>query len=140
MADGNDQNRLDKGLVRLFGVEPGEAGVHLDAIRTKAAGNLAAYGKVLAELFAKQTTPIAPPVHLQWWPEGSRIRVIGEHKDRERIEVVLNGDGDIVEEFKELELLHEIVRSTESIGQSAPSGQYFNIGITSSGPIAFFSE
>jgi len=140
MADGNDQTRLDKGLVRLFGVEPNQAGVHLDAIRTKAAGNLAAYGKVLSDLLARQATPISPPVHLQWWPEGSRIRVIGDHKDRERIEVILNGDGEIVEEFKELELLHEIVRSTESIGQATPGGQHFNIGLTSSGPIAFFSE
>ncbi|MBV8635139.1 MAG: hypothetical protein JO002_11650 [Burkholderiaceae bacterium] len=140
MADGNDQNRLDNGLVRLFGVGPGQAGVHLDAIRAKAAGNLAAYGKVLSELFTRQATPIAPPVHLQWWSEGSRIRVVGDHKDRERLEVILNGDGEIVEEFKELELLHEIVRSAEAMGQTNAGGQHFNIGITSIGPIAFFSE
>jgi hypothetical protein len=35
--------------------------------------------------------------------------------------------------------LHEIVRSTEMAGRHEDSEQHFNIGITSSGPIAFFT-
>ncbi|WP_374353677.1 hypothetical protein [Chitinimonas sp.] len=139
MIDQVDHRKLDDGLARIFGIGPQEAGVNLDAIRAKAASNLAAYGKLLAELFARHAIELPPAVHLQWWPEGSRIRVAGEHASKERIEVMLNGDGELVEEFKELELLHEIVRSTELAGVDDGSEQHFNIGITSSGPIAFFS-
>ena len=133
-------SRLDDGLARIFGISPDQAGLQLDAIRGKAASNLAAYGKLLAELLDGQSIPVPPPVHLQWWHEGSRIQVVGDHPDRERIEVLLNGDGELVEEFKELELLHEIVRNTELAGASTTDGQHFNIGITSSGPLAFFTE
>ncbi|MBV8466621.1 MAG: hypothetical protein JO218_11825 [Burkholderiales bacterium] len=138
--DGNSQSRLDSGLARIFGIEPNKAGVHLDKIRAKAATNLAAYGRLLADLFARQSVPVPPPVHLQWWAEGSRICVVGGHPEKDRIEIILNGDGEIVEEFKELELLHEIVRSTETAGKPETGGQHFNIGLTSSGPIAFFTE
>ncbi|GLR13119.1 hypothetical protein GCM10007907_19090 [Chitinimonas prasina] len=133
-------NRLDEGLARIFGIATDQAGVQLEAIRSKAAANLAAYGKLIAEMFDKQSVPVPPPVHLQWWPEGSRIQVVGSHPDRERIEVLLNGDGEIVEEFKELELLHEIVRNTELAGEGTTQGQHFNIGITSTGPLAFYTE
>ncbi|QNM98750.1 hypothetical protein [Chitinimonas koreensis] len=132
--------RLDAGLARIFGIAPDEAGVNLDAIRTRAANNLAAFGKLVAELFQRQSVPVPPPVHLQWWEEGSRIKVVGSHPDLERIEVLLNGDGELVEEFKELELLHEIVRNTEFAGQEEIAGQHFNIGVTSSGPVAFYTE
>jgi hypothetical protein len=139
MMDQHDHRRLDDGLARIFGIQPDQAGVNLDAIRAKAAANLAAYGRLLAELFDKQSISVPPPVHLQWWQEGSRIRVAGEHADRQRIEVLLNGDGELVEEFKELELLHEIVRSTEMAGSKDDAELHFNIGITSSGPVAFFT-
>ncbi|MBL8508755.1 hypothetical protein [Chitinimonas sp. JJ19] len=133
-------NRLDEGLARIFGIATDQAGVQLEAIRSKAAANLAAYGKLIAEMFDKQSVPVPPPVHLQWWHEGSRIQVVGSHPDRERIEVLLNGDGEMVEEFKELELLHEIVRNTELAGEGTTQGQHFNIGITSTGPLAFYTE
>jgi len=133
-------NRLDEGLARIFGIASDQAGVQLEAIRSKAAANLAAYGKLIAEMFDKQSVPVPPPVHLQWWHEGSRIQVVGSHPDRERIEVLLNGDGEMVEEFKELELLHEIVRNTELAGEGTTQGQHFNIGITSTGPLAFYTE
>ncbi len=133
-------NRLDEGLARIFGIATDQAGVQLEAIRSKAAANLAAYGKLIAEMFDKQSVPVPPPVHLQWWHEGSRIQVVGSHPDRERIEVLLNGDGELVEEFKELELLHEIVRNTELAGEGTTQGQHFNIGITSTGPLAFYTE
>lgn len=139
MIDQQDHRRLDDGLARIFGIGPDQAGVHLDAIRAKAATNLGAYGRLLADLFSRQAIPVPPPVHLQWWQEGSRIRVAGDHADRERIEILLNGDGELVEEFKELELLHEIVRSTELAGQADVVEHHFNIGITSSGPVAFFT-
>lgn len=137
--ENEEHRRLDEGLARIFGIGPNEVGLNLDAIRAKAASNLAAYGKHLASLLESQSVPIPPPVHLQWWPEGSRIRVAGEHTDRERIEVILNGDGELVEEFKELELLHEIVRSTELAGQPDLGESHFNVGLTSTGPVAFFT-
>ncbi|MGQ5522125.1 hypothetical protein ACUHMQ_02570 [Chitinimonas sp. PSY-7] len=138
--DAVKDSRLDEGLARIFGIAPDKAGVHLDAIRTKAAVSLAAYGKLLAELFARQKLPVPPPVQLQWWGEGSRIKVVGNHPDKLRIEVLLNGDGDLVEEFKELELLHEIVRNAEQMGQLTSPNQHFNLGITSTGPLAFYTE
>lgn len=133
-------SRLDEGLARIFGISADQAGVQLDAIRSKAAANLAVYGRLIADLFANQAVPVPPPIHLQWWSDGSRIQVVGSHPDRERIEVMLNGNGELVEEFKELELLHEIVRNAELAGQGTTHGQHFNIGITSSGPLAFFTE
>ncbi|QDQ25112.1 hypothetical protein FNU76_01375 [Chitinimonas arctica] len=132
-------NRLDEGLARIFGISSDMAGVQLDAIRGKAAANLANYGKSLATLLEGQAVPVPPPVQLQWWSEGSRIQVVGSHPDRERIEILLNGDGELVEEFKELELLHEIVRNTELAGQGTTCGQHFNIGLTSTGPLAFYT-
>ncbi|WP_269531905.1 hypothetical protein [Chitinimonas sp. BJYL2] len=135
-----NSSRLDDGLARIFGITADQAGVNLDAIRAKAAGNLAAYGKLISALFDSQSIPIPPPVHLQWWEEGSRIHVVADHPDRERIEILLNGDGELVEEFKELELLHEIVRNAELAGAATTEGQHFNIGVTSSGLVAFYTE
>ncbi|WP_184195914.1 hypothetical protein [Chitinimonas taiwanensis] len=138
--DAVKDSRLDQGLARIFGIAPDKAGVNLDAIRAKAAANLAAYGKVLADLFERQAVPVPPPVQLQWWGEGSRIKVVGSHPDRERIEVLLNGDGELVEEFKELELLHEIVRNTEQPDQAGKLDQHFNIGLTSTGILVFYTD
>jgi hypothetical protein len=130
---------LDPGLSRLFNVEPGEPGLHLDNVRARAANNLQAFGQMVNAVFARQEVPVPPPVHLQWWPEGSRIKVVGGHPDRERIEVILNAEGDIVEEFKELELLHEIIHNAEIVGSGTTEGQHFNVGITSSGPVVFYT-
>ncbi|PHV11201.1 hypothetical protein [Chitinimonas sp. BJB300] len=138
--DAVKESRLDEGLARIFGIAPDKAGVNLDAIRTKAAVSLAAYGKLLAELFARQKLPVPPPVQLQWWGEGSRIQVIGNHPDKLRIEVLLNGDGELVEAFKELELLHEIMRNAEQGSQFTDLSQHFNLGITSTGPLAFYTD
>ncbi|MFC4158660.1 hypothetical protein [Chitinimonas lacunae] len=132
--------QLDQGLAKIFGIKPDQAGVNLEAIRLRAATALDKYGRTVAELFARQSVPVPPPVHLQWWAEGSRVQVVNAHPDRERIEVILNGHGDVVEDFKELELLHEILRNTELAGAGTTADQHFSVGITSSGPIAFFSE
>ncbi|MDK2125267.1 hypothetical protein [Parachitinimonas caeni] len=131
--------QLDAGIARIFGADPAEPGLNLDNIRTKASTNLAAYARHLSELFARQQVPVPPPVNLQWWHEGSRIMVVGNHPDRERIEILLNGDGELVEEFKELELLHEIVRNAELAGEATTENQHFNIGLTSTGALAFFT-
>lgn len=132
--------QLDQGLAKIFGIKPDQAGVNLDSIRQRAAISLDKYGRLIAEAFSRQSVPVPPPVHLQWWAEGSRIQVVNAHPDRELIEIILNGNGELVEEFKELELLHEIVRNTELAGAGTTANQHFSIGITSSGPIAFFSE
>lgn len=132
-------DRLDGGLARLFGVSADDAGLQLDAIRTKAASKLADYGSAISELFASQSVPVPPPVQLSWWPEGSRIKVLGIHPDHQRIETLLNGHGELVQQFKELELLHEIVHNTELAGNGTTEGQHFNIGITSSGAVAFYT-
>ncbi len=132
--------QLDDGLAKLFNVTPGMPGIDLDAIRQKAASSLANYGKLVSEALALQNIDVPPPVHLQWWAEGSRIKVLADHPEAQRIEIILNGVGDIVGKFKELELLHEILRNTELAGESTTDGQHFNVGITSSGTVAFFTE
>lgn len=135
-----DEAGLDVGIARIFGIDTADGNVQLDDMRLKAAGSLANYGRYVAELFTKQGISLPPPVHLQWWAEGSRILVAGGHPDADRIEVLLNGEGELVGKFKELEVLHEIVRSIELAGQGSTDGQHFNVGITSTGPVAFFSE
>lgn len=135
-----EEAKLDEGVARIFGITPDQGGLQLDDMRQKAAVSLADYGRMLGDLLEKSTISIPPPVQLQWWHEGSRIKVVADHPEAERIEAVLNGNGDVVGKFKELEVLHEILRNTELAGVGTTENTHFNVGLTSTGPIAFFSE
>jgi len=135
-----EEAKLDEGVARIFGIEPTQDGLQLDDMRQKAAISLAEYGRMLADLLERSAVSIPPPIQLQWWQQGSRIKVVSENPDAERIEAVLNGAGDVVGKFKELEVLHEILRNTELAGVGTTENTHFNLGLTSTGPIAFFSE
>lgn len=135
----HEEPALDEGVARIFGLSTPLNGLQLEDVRLKAAASLAQYGRMLDELFTQQGVMIPPPVHLQWWPEGSRIQVVGGHDEAVRIEALLNGNGNVVSKFKEMELIHEIMHSLELAGQATLEGQHFNFGMTSSGPVAFFT-
>lgn len=138
--DSSTEECLDKGIARIFGVSPEQDGVHLDVIRQQAASSLAAYGRLLAELFERESVSVPPAVNLRWWSQGSRVRVVGEHPCREKIERAINSHGKLVELFKELELLYEILHNTELAGRLGTQQQCFNVGITSAGSLAFFTK
>ncbi|MBV1776308.1 hypothetical protein KSF73_11355 [Burkholderiaceae bacterium DAT-1] len=135
-----ERSVLDAGVARIFGIKPDETHVHLDAVRLRAARNLAAYGKKLQAVFGKQAIAVPPPVQLRWWTDGGRIAVVGAHPAKEKIEAILNAEGELVEEFKEIELLHEIVHNIENSEGEPLDGRVFNVGLTSCGAIAFYTR
>ncbi|GAA5785161.1 hypothetical protein GCM10007860_15600 [Chitiniphilus shinanonensis] len=130
---------LDDGIARFLGVSGDEGEIRLSDIRNKAAIELKKYGEDLGALLLQHEITVPPAIQLVGTDDG-RIAVQGEHPAKERIEGVINGDTRLLKWFKEIEVLFEILRRTELRGAADPvPPQYFNLGLTSLGSIAFFS-
>lgn len=150
----NDESTLDA-VVRLIG-NPANGELYLSDIRGRAAQTLQRYGRYVAELFREHSITIPPAVNLQTGPDGE-VRVVGDHPERAQIERLFAAAPKLVKGFKEVEVVHEIIRTQEEamlfqqLMQLNPVAAekrramesavpVFNLGITSGGPLAFFSQ
>ena len=149
----NDESTLDA-VVRLIG-NPASGELYLSDIRSKAAVSLERYGRYLAERFREHCITVPPAVNLQAGL-GGEVRVVGDHPERAVVERLFKNNQKLIKGFKELEVVHEIIRTQEEamlnqqLRQRNPGAveqldagagvPVFNLGITSGGALAFFSQ
>ncbi|SFN22786.1 hypothetical protein SAMN05660284_00925 [Formivibrio citricus] len=132
---------LDEGIARFLGVgETCEGGVPLGDIRVKAASELSAYGQVLQAELGKRGIRIPPAIQLHS-PDEGHVLALGDHPATAEITDLINNDMLLLKRFKEVEVLHVLLRRAEQrINKQAMTCQHFNLGMTSLGCIAFFTE
>lgn len=132
---------LDEGIARFFGVSSAENdGISLADIRLKAASELSSYGACLMAEFAKIGVHIPPAVQLHC-PEEGHVIVLGDNPAFQEITNLVNNDMFLLKRFKEVEVLHVLLRRAELRLAGHPmTCQHFNLGLTSLGCIAFFTE
>ncbi len=136
-ASGSDP--LDSGVVRFLGLTGTDDGIKLNDIRSKAASELKRFGDDLGQHLKEIDISVPPAIQLRSTEEGG-VAVFGDHFGKEKIESFINTDTRLMKCFKEVEVLHEILRRAELRGTGQTTeGQHFNLGLTSLGSIAFFS-
>lgn len=136
-AGGDDA--LDVGIARFLGLTDTEEGIKLNDIRSKAAAELKRFGDDVGDHLARIGLTVPPAIQLRS-DEGGKIVVLGDHFGKEKIESFINADTRLLKWFKEVEVLHEILRRAELRGTGQTTeGQHFNLGLTSLGSIGFFS-
>lgn len=130
---------LDEGVARFLGLGDTDAGVRLADIRAKAAGELKRYGDDIGESLSRAAISIPPAIQIRS-AETQGVEVVGDHPAKAKIEELINSDTRLLKWFKEIEVLHEILRRAELRDiEGIPPLQHFNLGLTSLGSIAFFS-
>ena len=130
---------LDEGVARFLGLGDTDAGIRLADIRAKAASELKRYGDDIGEHLAKAAIAIPPAIQIRS-TETHGVEVVGDHPSKAKIEALVNGDTRLLKWFKEVEVLHEILRRAEFSEKAlAANRHHFNLGLTSLGSIAFFS-
>ncbi|WP_171014020.1 hypothetical protein [Chitinivorax sp. B] len=140
-----------EGVIRLLGdIKRGHLCLH--DVRQKAAMALQTYGAYAAEQLAEADVGIPPAVNLRTAEDG-RVEVVGMHPQCDTIALLFASNPKLLKGLKEIEVLHEIIRTEEVAVQQRyehrsdpettamlvavpPS---FNLGLTSGGPIVFFS-
>ncbi len=142
-------------VVRLIG-DPAKQELYLSDVRSKAAESVLHYGRYFARLLRDLGVVIPPAINLQSGARGE-VCVAGDHPDKSAVEALIASNTRLVEGFKEIEVLHEIIRSQEEallfrrLMQQNPAAAekllasktqlpVFHLGITSAGPLAFFSR
>jgi hypothetical protein len=113
-------------------------GFSLSELKTKAASELTRFGLDLQAQLNSISVTIPPALQLRGDNTGA-MHVIGEHALKAEIESFLNANTRLLKWYKEIEVMHEILRSTELHGAQSLEGQVFNLGLTSLGCVAFFS-
>ncbi|AOX99336.1 hypothetical protein BJP62_02030 [Jeongeupia sp. USM3] len=108
-------------------------------MRDKAATELTRLGDEIGACLDRLAVRIPPAVQLYSSADG-RIVVGSEHAAKDAIEASLNGDTRVLKMFKEVEVLYDILRKAELRGTGRFESQHFNLGLTSLGCIAFFTE
>ncbi|PHV03704.1 hypothetical protein CSQ88_00445 [Iodobacter sp. BJB302] len=115
-----------------------EEGFSLTELNAKAASELKRFGDDLQSHLALIGVTVPPALQLQGDNKGA-VYVIGEHALKAEIENFLNNNTRLLKWYKEVEVMHEILRSTELDHGQTLEGQVFNLGLTSLGCVAFFS-
>ncbi|WP_043649043.1 hypothetical protein [Chitinilyticum litopenaei] len=141
----DDQGSTLLELARFLQQGGAEATLQLDGIRSKAAAELQRYGDDLGSHLAVQDVRIPPAVQLRMSDAGDAVLVVGDHPQKSAIEAFLQQESRLVKWFKEIEVLHEILRRIElrkspAMDPDEVSDERFNMGLTSVGCIAFFTS
>lgn len=141
MAEVVLERSMDEGIARLLGaqVSGGDDQIVLADVRTRAAIELSRYGdKLVADLGLIGVT-VPPAIQLQSTDEN-HVVVLGDHTKAQIIADLINSDTCLLKWFKEVELLHTVIRRVEMRASGEDmSHQHFNLGVTSIGCIAFFT-
>ncbi len=140
VSDVEEGTALDDGVARFLGLAGNDGQVRLSDIRSKAANELTRYGDDLMGHLSGLGVTVPPAIQLAS-NEGGQVNVLGDHPAKTQIESFINNDTRLLKWFKEIEVLHEILRRAELSGRSEEfTRQHFNLGLTSIGSIAFFAE
>ncbi|WP_432720627.1 hypothetical protein R0381_003060 [Jeongeupia wiesaeckerbachi] len=134
-----DPSEIDEGIARFLGINPGSDAFRLADVRNKATSELKTLGDALVAHLDAIDVRIPPALQLVGGEVG-RIVVASEHGAKAAIEARINGDTRVLKTFKEVELLFEILRKAELRDTERFKSQHFNLGLTSLGSIAFFTE
>ena len=113
-------------------------GFSLTELSGKASSELKRFGDDLQTQLSLLGVTIPPALQLRGDNDG-HVHVIGEHPQKTEIETFLNHDSRLLKWYKEVEVMHEILRHTQLSEGESLEGQVFNLGLTSLGCIAFFS-
>jgi hypothetical protein len=115
-----------------------EEGLSLTELGTKAAAELSRFGADLQAKLSLIGVAVPPALQLRGDDAGA-LHVIGEHPLKSQIQDYLNLDTRILKWYKEIEVMHEILRSSQLSEGQTLENQVFNLGLTSLGCVAFFS-
>lgn len=133
---------LDAGIARFLGASDAgdEDGIRLADIRAKAASDLTEYGKVLTEAINRLGVRIPPAIQLHS-PDEGHVLAMGDNARIAEVTELINNDTMLLKRFKEVEVLHVLIRRAElRLSGQSMTCQHFNLGLTSLGCIAFFTE
>lgn len=139
----DDQGSTLLDLARFLQQGGADATLELDGIRRKAANELQRYGQDIGSHLALLGIRIPPAVQLTMLADGSQLHVENDHPQKAEIEAFLQKESRLVKWFKEIEVLHEILRRIDlrrSLNPDEASLENFSIGLTSVGCIAFFTS
>lgn len=127
------------GFIRLFGSPDDDGSISLQAIRERASKQLARFADLAEEELAARQISMPPAISLVSCP-GCNLTLENNHPQAADILNWLEANAKLSSQFKEVEVLFEIVRATESAGETFPESSCFHIGLTSAGPIAYFED
>lgn len=132
---------LDQGIARFLGVKGvGDDGIRMADVRTKAASELTLYGAALLDILVSLGIHIPPAIQLHS-PDEGHVVAMGDHPAADQVAALINNDSCLLKRFKEVEVLHVLMRRAELRLAGQPmSCQHFNLGLTSLGCIAYFTE
>lgn len=139
--DRTESAELDEGIARLLGIgNPAGDSIRMADVHARAASELTVYGASLLDELSKLGIRIPPAVQLHS-PDEGHVVALGSHPATEQITELINGNLFLLKRFKEVEVLHVLMRRVELRQAGQPmTCQHFNLGLTSIGCIAFFTE
>ncbi len=127
------------GLIHLFGHTGDDGSISLQAIRERASKQLSRFAAQAEEELTARHISMPPAISLVSCP-GCSLTLENNHPQADDILTWLASNARISSLFKEVEVLFEIIRATESAGETFPETSCFHIGLTSAGPIAYFED
>ncbi|TDR78315.1 hypothetical protein [Paludibacterium purpuratum] len=127
------------GLQRIFGPAAEKGGVTLTAIRRRAQRQLSKFDQFAREQLEQRDVTLPPGIGLVSCPSCS-LTLDCDHPQTEVLRQWIDGNVRLAKNFKEVEVLFEMLRAAETPGQTFPSTSCFHIGLTSAGPVAYFQE
>ncbi|AXT47900.1 MULTISPECIES: hypothetical protein [Chromobacterium] len=127
------------GLVTLFSQVTDDGSIALSSIRERANLELSSFAELASQQLQQLDISMPPAISLISTP-ACQLDLENNHPHAEEIRTWLQGNDNITRKFKEVEVLYEIVRAAESIGETFPESSTFHIGLTSAGPIAYFED
>ncbi|OHX14903.1 hypothetical protein [Chromobacterium sphagni] len=126
-------------LSQLLGQIEDDGTIALSDIREKANQELSYFAN-LAQQELHQFDISMPPAISLVSNDQCRLELENQHPHQAEIHNWLDGNLILARKFKEIEVLFELVRATESAGELFSENSNFHIGLTSAGPIAYFED
>ncbi|MDF0606404.1 hypothetical protein HZU77_012200 [Neisseriaceae bacterium TC5R-5] len=127
------------GLAQLFSHPHNQTGIPLSTIREQASQELSSFAQLAGAQLRERDISIPPAISLTG-TVSCHLKLENAHPHANKVNAWLQNNDNITRKFKEVEVLYEIIRATESAGEIFPESSCFHIGLTSAGPIAYFED
>lgn len=134
-----NQTAANAGFDRIFDFSSKSGTISLNSIRQRAKRQLSGFYTYALKELRQQHIDIPPALGLTCGPTR-QLMLDGEHPQAEQIQQWLDNNITLLKNFKEVEVLFEMVRATEQPGQLFPATSCFHIGLTSAGPLVYFQD
>ncbi len=131
---------LSRGLEQVLGpLDVQVGGYRLSHLRQHAAESLTTFAELAYQSLNNMGVQLPPAVDV-FAGEDSLLEIDLRHPDAPLAEAALCNDIELARRFKEVEVLHELLRAIDGAGDSSPAMHaVFHVGLTSMGPVAFFA-